>query len=206
MHRFIALLSIVLLAGCAAQASTYHSHRYYDRQNVEEGDRCGVERWSIKTLADPQAHTLSTTPHDTTVATLVRMATPADKMDLPSRVAPEETTLWRVHAKLIGYKRETDGDYHLILEDPQTGDQMIAEIPWAQCSPPALGNIFTTERTEVEQIGHRAASPERFTYLDRYGAPPIVTIEGFGFVDNEHGQHGAAPNGLELHPVTRISE
>jgi hypothetical protein len=31
-----------------------------------------------------------------------------------------------------------------------------------------------------------------------------ATIDGVGFFDAIHGQRGIAPNGIELHPVTRF--
>jgi hypothetical protein len=32
-----------------------------------------------------------------------------------------------------------------------------------------------------------------------------VTVRGIGYFDPPHGQAGAAPNGIELHPVVAIS-
>jgi len=39
------------------------------------------------------------------------------------------------------------------------------------------------------------------------GEPPgrrTARITGVAFYDTEHGQYGAAPQGIELHPVLRI--
>ena len=39
-----------------------------------------------------------------------------------------ETTVWRLSANVIAFKMESDGDYHLVLQDG-TGSTMIAEVP-----------------------------------------------------------------------------
>jgi len=36
-------------------------------------------------------------------------------------------------------------------------------------------------------------------------ARPLVRITGVGFFDYIHGQHGVAPNGIELHPVLGVA-
>jgi hypothetical protein len=44
-----------------------------------------------------------------------------------------ETTVFQVYATLTVYKRETDEDYHLVLQDPDDGSTMIVEIRRPAC-------------------------------------------------------------------------
>ena len=75
---------------------------------------------------------------------------------------------------------------------------MIVEIPDpGRPHPPAHGE------TRSPRCGRCLPSsfirPTDFTYRVHH-----VRIAGVGFFDFLHGQSGVAPNGLELHPVTKI--
>jgi len=64
-----------------------------------------------------------------------------------------------------------------------------------------LAGIASARQTFDSQFGIQAASygPAKTTgYVQ--GAQP-VTLQGLGFFDFPHGQHGVAPNGIELNPV-----
>src|SRR5437867_7173073 len=97
--------------------------------------RCGVERWAIKTGTDAGASQGDLQhPKNATIADLI--ALPAPKPLPTTRVTPTETTVFVVNATLSDYKFEGgshgDSDYHLVLEDDQ-GNTMIAEIPSPSC-------------------------------------------------------------------------
>ncbi len=85
-----------------------------------------------------------------------------------------------VHAMIDCYKREEDGDIHLVLSD--SGCTMIAEI----------------EDGSPERSKFKATS--RWKYLQKR-----ATITGVRYYDHIHGQRGVAPNGIEIHPVLKIS-
>ena len=154
---------------------------------------------------DPAAVRLPKKPIDSSIARLVRMRPPADPDARTSRLPPLETTLWRVRARLIGYRLEPDSDFHLVLADPATGDSMIAEIPASYCTTSPEAQNFTAARASVVRIGKHPAEKRYFWWLDYRGAtPPTVTITGYGFWDSEHGQRGASTNGAELHPVLSV--
>ncbi len=154
---------------------------------------CGVERWSVKTATDPGAAQINPAPVDTTVADMGRLPVPANPT---TRVAPLETTTYRVHAMLTLYKTEADSDYHLVLTDH--GKTMIAEIPAPACEGP--GPLRT------QMAAARATFDARFRAGGgTHRVNVAVTVTGVGYHDFVHGQAGVAPNGVELHPVTSIT-
>jgi hypothetical protein len=175
-------------------------------ETIHYGSACGVQRWAVKTLGDAEAAQLRPVAIPTSIATLSRLRPPADPSDLARRTAPVETTLWHVRVRLQGYSLEQDSDIHLLLRDPLGGQAMIGEIPAGFCSPEKYAAQYDAARREVERIGRHAAILERVWWLDYHGRQmPLVDVWGVGFWDSEHGQHGAAVNGVELHPVLRIA-
>lgn len=158
---------------------------------------CGVERWAVKTGTDAGASQVDLSKvTDTTVAALGAIPAPSQLPDA-SRVAPVETTVYRVQATLTGFKQESDSDYHLILSDGQ-GHTMIAEIPDPACvgqNSPFLPDIAAA----------RAAFDAKYTASSSFQNISVpVTVTGAGFFDFPHGQDGVAPNAIELHPVLDI--
>ena len=152
----------------------------------------GVERWRVKILADEDRGRVSWTPETTSVAALRQV--PRSRRSLPpaSRIAPYELTLYRVHAIVRQILPESDGDWHIILADPdRPREALVAEIPDSAC---ALGT------------GHEAqyaAARRALRATPRYG---LIELDGVGFFDFLHGQRGMAPNGFELHPVIGIRQ
>ena len=161
---------------------------------------CGVERWSVKTGTDPDAGLVDLTR--STAATISYLASLPAPASLPDngRVQPTETTQFLLDVLLTAYKREDDCDYHLIIDDT-AGSMMIVEIPDPVCVDST--SLFATA------IAHaRAQFDARLvaTTSWKMPSPPIpILVQGVGFFDFLHGQTGAAPNGIELHPVTDIT-
>lgn len=148
---------------------------------------CGVERWPVKTMNDPDTGLVQLTPVLATVDSLGQLPTPAAR-PADARVAPTETQEFEVRATLEDAFGEADGDVHMILQD-STGATMNAEIPDPTC---ASGS---NHRSQFERAR-----------VDLRGIPVGTTVEvfGIGFFDYLHGQRGHAPNGIELHPVLRV--
>lgn len=159
---------------------------------------CGKERWAVKTGTDPDASRIDLR-HGvaTTVAKLDALPAPVH-LPRDRRIPPVETTVYRVHATLIAYKHERDGDYHLVLRG-RSGQTMITEIPAPSCvgsgSPLARG--IARARHEFNARFH-AEDHSRYTRVP-------VTVTGVGFFDFPHGQMGVAPNAIELHPVLNVT-
>jgi hypothetical protein len=166
---------------------------------------CGVERWSVKTGSDPDAALVnlnSATP--TSIAALRTFAYPNPSPPANGRVAPAETTQWIIHGTLLKYKQEDDSDYHLVVQDG-SGVTMVTEIVYPGESPacvssssPFLPGIATT-RCEMDG----SPLPQATGSFQNTSVP--VRIIGAGMFDFPHGQTGAAPNQIEIHPILDIA-
>lgn len=155
---------------------------------------CGVERWPVKTLTDVSPPSTANSPSDVTVAELLTIPRPSVQLPQDERLAPTETTLFRLRARLTLVKQEKDGDFHLVirdLDDPEV--TMIAEVPSQGC---AKGASVAARFAALQQRLRR--------YVNKT-TNVLVEIEGVGFFDFLHNQTGVAPNGLELHPVIALT-
>jgi hypothetical protein len=161
---------------------------------------CGVERWSVKTLADPAGRRLELNPKATTIRALRAKQAPA--YSSLRRLRGVERTTFRVQAALVEMKLEDDSDIHLVIADPRdSGETLIAEFPSASCTGGATRKARTKMRRARSALVAACGSPSRsFTKL--HGT---ATISGVGFFDQIHGQTGVAPNGIELHPVVSFT-
>ena len=168
---------------------------------LEAQQHCGKERWSVKTGTDSDAGSVNlSSPQSTTITQLIAL-TPPNPIPPANRFAPTEETVFVVNATLTDYKLEGgakgDSDYHLVLRDPQ-GHTMIAEIPFPGCV--GAGSPFAAQiaTARAEFDGHFTATTSFQT------ADVPVQVTGVGFFDFPHGQHGAAPNEMEIHPILKI--
>ena len=165
------------------------------------GQRCGVERWSVKTGTDSGSGQVNlANPEPANIADLIALAAPSP-LPKNTRFLPTEDTVFVVNATLTDYKIESgatgDSDYHLVLMDDQ-GNTMVAEIPSPSCvdpSSPFVGQI-TNARAEFDK---------QFSVSSSFQTANVpVQVTGVGFFDFFHNQHGAAPNVIELHPVLKV--
>ena len=163
--------------------------------------RCGKERWSVKTGTDSGAAQVGVAnPQPANISDLIALQ-PPDPLPADTRFDPTENTVFVVNATLTDYRLESgrtgDSDYHLVLMDDQ-GNTMIAEIPSPSCvgqTSPFLAQI-TNARAQFD--AQLTAGPSFQT------ANLPVQVTGVGFFDFFHNQHGVAPNVIEIHPVLDI--
>lgn len=185
---FVAL-ALLLMASVELPDDDHHAHA------AAPEPVCGSYRVPIKTLRDPGEGSVARRARASTVAALGRLAAPPNA--LPSR-ARAERQVWRLQAvRPVAMKLQHDGDIHLVVAD-RRGRTMITEFPAARCTAGAA----SFDRT--------AMSRARQALIDAFGPPPsnrfaklsgTVSLQGIGFFDRLHNQLGAAPNGVELHPV-----
>jgi hypothetical protein len=160
--------------------------------------QCGVERWSVKTGTDSGASAINLSTYvSTTIYNLLQSAHPAT-LPANSRIAPRETTQYRLSGTLTKYAREGDSDYHLVIQDG-SGRTMIVEIPAPNCV--GAGSPFGPGVANA-----RRQFDARFTATTTFKTTSTaVTVRGVGFWDFLHGQTGVAPNGIEIHSVLDIT-
>jgi hypothetical protein len=178
MHRRLPLLALVLL--CALPL----------RSALSQTTRCGVERWPVKILADPDAQQVNRDPLPATVTQLRGLQRQPGALPLRGRLSGPERQVFRVRATVTRIITEDDGDWHLVLADPDNPSAtMVAEIPDSACAygtPDA--SRFAAARRDMHAAGRNA----------------LVEFDGVGFYDFLHGQRGMAPNGVEIHPVLHV--
>jgi cell division septation protein DedD len=170
------------------------------------GTSCGVQRWHIKTLGDAYVNTINWTPQLMTVDQLRAAPVPAnyDEYNDTTRYAPWETESVTVRATLVGWKVETDHDYHIVIADLNNGaDTMIVEPPDPTCSSACDGGFasyFSAVRTKL--VNCFGSPPSSFT---NFAPGIIVDLTGVPEFDALHGQTGVAPNGIEIHPLMNVN-
>jgi hypothetical protein len=160
---------------------------------------CGIERWPVKTLADPAARLVNFHPRPTTVSALRRLRSTSTY----ARARGVERRTYRIRARLVEARHEADEDYHLVVGDLRRPAQaMIVEFPASACTKGAKSGP------------RRKMAMARAAFVRACGVPPstsfdslrgTATITGVGFFDFYHGQTGVAPNAIELHPVLSFS-
>jgi hypothetical protein len=172
------------------------------------------ERWAVKTAADPGAQDLTNqTPTSTTIAKLCALEVPP-VLPPDARSDGAEKTVWTLTATLQAFRRETDGDFHLVIADDQ-GNTMIAEIPNPGdiTAPSYFAQQIADARTAFDNRFHvtenineptAASAPGSGDELPFQVVAAPVTLTGIGFFDFKHHQRGLAPNAIELHPVVNI--
>jgi len=155
----------------------------------------GVERWAVKVLTDAAASQVNYTSKFTTIDSLIHIPT------TPNQNAPRmqgiEFQSYRITCNITIKKNESDNDYHLVLKDGN--ETMIGEVPDPVCavaSQSAHVNEFIAARNWVNT--HIGLDPVSNVNI------PSVDITGVAFVDFPHGQTGAAPNQMEIHPILNI--
>jgi hypothetical protein len=169
------------------------------------GTSCGVQRWHIKTLGDAYVNTINWTPKLVNVSNLTSAPVPAnyDEYNDTTRYAPYETQTYRVRAVLVGWKTESDHDYHMVIADVNNPSvTMIIEPPDPTCSS-ACGGGFANYFSSVRQklVNCFGSPPTSFT---NFKSGIVVDVTGVAFFDALHGQTGVAPNGIEIHPLLSL--
>src|SRR3954454_16680634 len=162
---------------------------------------CGKERWNVKTLQDDGAARVDYTPRPSTVTALRALEAPDIATHTPRQAG--EFTTYRIRARLRSFKLEDDSDIHLVIGAPNDPSKtMIVEFPNSGClkktGPKNRRRIAAARGALVRACGQPTAG--HFTLLTG-----TATITGVAFFDVIHGQRGVAPNGIELHPVTKFT-
>ena len=153
-------------------------------------------RWNVKTLAD-----LPKLPANAVASSIAEQHKfHSPRIDETTDRQPSECTIYTIKARIVESLLESDGDYHLVLED--NGLQMVAEIPQPIDPVPMEYRkaFYDARRTIDSAIGKPDVQAK---IVEK---PPLVEITGVGFFDEAHTfvPQGMAPNCREIHPVLRV--
>ncbi|HYX19777.1 MAG TPA: hypothetical protein VFA98_02920 [Thermoanaerobaculia bacterium] len=177
----VPVLLVALAAGC----------RTVDRGLARARLPCGLYRWPVKTLADPDVEDIHWEPIDTTVAHLMTLPRPDERRR--RHRSTYELYVFRVRAVVAAVHGQVDQDLHVLLRDPDDPKvRLIAEVPSPLCASGVEEASFTQARKTALSIRKR-------------GKPVLVEVTGVGFFDALH-KRGASHNGFELHPVLSLIE
>lgn len=190
----LSLLGSVLGFVSARGKLPVHRFSVPPQQLIACGMHCGTERWSVKTLSDADRNNVNFTPKEATVGWLTSQEHPSQSPP-DQRIGAIEAQTYKVRARLISYTPEEDGDLHIVIADVEDPSKtMIAEIPSPDCAGAcASGHVEEFRKARAVIMGLSDQVPRS-----------AVVVTGVGFFDFLHGQAGAAPNGIELHPVLKI--
>ncbi len=163
---------------------------------------CGVARWPVKTLSDPDAGSITTTPKTATIASLRALPKPKQRPQ-NGRANQVEKTVYQVSGKIIEWGLEADSDIHLVLASPSNSSSTIVmEIPDPGCvdgASPAMRDQMKAARDAlIAKLGQPPGSISPLT------PAASVTATGVGFFDQAHSK-GHPPNAFELHPVLSLA-
>jgi len=168
------------------------------------GQSCGKERWPVKTLHDlDAADVIKTKPILTTISQLmVKTAPPRSVLEkAETKRYPDEMKVYELHVLVVGYKKEADSDFHIVISDSRNrAVTMIVEIPSGNCTGRIYQKMFNDLQSEFAK---EFSKPGKYKKLK---TPVAVDVVGVGFFDFIHGQTGVAKNGFELHPVLSLKK
>jgi len=176
----------------------------------------GKQRWPVKTVDDDDKNKVKLADNDIKQTTVEDLWLEPRPTDMPltravrkyqsKRAEGPETTVWQVEGRITAHKWEKDGDYHIVLQDLNSGYTMVVESP--QEGEGSDGLPFVEDSSLVKDRAEQA----RLKLQEELNPKPFfqnanrkVRITGVGFFDILHGATGAAEtNSIELHPVIDV--
>jgi hypothetical protein len=185
-------LILPLLLSLTACSSTQQA-----TQPIVEQD-CGVERWHVKNILDPDSSSILQLSEFRTLGYLDSL--PRTSVGMQTARLPLEKRIVTVTCTVTQMKKEDDGDVHLLLED-SAGNMLIAEVP----NPTTCTELARSRWAKLY-------SAAQDSILSKFGKPTTsfknvgktATVSGVLFQDFPHGQKNEAPNSIEIHPVLNI--
>ena len=165
----------------------------------QQATSCGVWRWPVKTGSDADRFKVDKTAIATTIHHLRSLKAPLSFAGFQRhRFRGAERHTWHLdRVRLTAYRIEDDSDIHLVIRNA-AGKTMIAEIPNPRCV--SRKSLWRSQITAA----HRTFMARDHATTSWKHVHQRITLRGLGFFDEIHDVTGQAPNGIELHPVTRV--
>ena len=143
-------------------------------------------------MTDADASKVNLTPTAGQVADLCILPAPFD----PLGRTDGELTTYELTGTITLAKMENDSDIHMVIND-DAGHQMIIEASSPGC---AVGSMVAAQIASTRQaVENQFPTAAAGGIEDNVSVP--VTVTGVAYFDHPHGQDGAAPNNIELHPL-----
>lgn len=203
VKRFHALAGLALtaaLSSCGGGGPGSFTVPVAPSPPVTGGLACGVERWFVKTLSDPDAGRVNVAA---VMPISIRELNGFDThcSGLPERRAfAEEFRVFEVTGRIAFVAREADRDYHIALEDPNSpGFTVVTELADILCAGAVTSPHFSflSAADAMWRILVDGRSPSSLVGV-------TVRVKGVGLYDFAHGQRGRSQNCIELHPILSI--
>lgn len=167
---------------------------------INAQDCGGTERWDVKVMADNEAKQINLSPLLTTISWLRNQKVHRMKGDETRQGI--EFQAYEVKCYIKFYKKEKDGDLHIVICDTRNGKKtMIAEVPGPKCKLVRQSGFADHYQEVWDYIEKNTTSHSNEKYFMKNKK---YTINGIAFIDFNHNQTGRAPNDLELHPIYYI--
>lgn len=166
------------------------------------GDHCGIDRRDVKSLLDKEAAKIKWTPKNHTVkylSKLIQVPFPAKDKKFNKKIRyGNEFNVYEIKCRIREFRKEDDGDYHLVLVDlNDTTITIVGEIIDPNC-PDLSGSQYMGAFKNIRE------EFELFKLPKNKVMEGVYTITGVCFYDKLHGQLGISANGIELHPIMDI--
>lgn len=160
---------------------------------------CGTDRWPVKTMSDRDAQRVDIVPRRSTITALTRLRRPASRpRDRRANVTERRVFCVDALVAIADPRPQEDGDLHVVLLDPADPKiTLIAEFPDARC-PAVCASRFAPAMGAARTAFERRLNTATTDTIR-------VLVVGVAFFDRNHGQIGAAPNFIELHPVLAVA-
>lgn len=167
----------------------------------QEAEKCGINRWGVKTLTDVDASKVRMKPIKTTIDSLRSIKVVVDtKIASKTPRFGSEFQTFQIVCGIKEYINEEDGDIHLVLYDlKDTTKSFVAEIPDPNC-PAVKGSKYEAKYVKCRTEFEKYKLPKKQVMKGKY------QLTGVFFFDKLHGVSGAPPNGAELHPLLSIKK
>ena len=183
----------VIISGCFI---TYRA-LFCNEPDEKNPDCIRKSRWDIKILTDEEAKTINYNPFVTTIERLIYID-PKVKLKRTTPRFGIEFNTFSIQCRIRESKLSDDGDLHLVLMDASNPElTMVGEIPDPYCSS-------VMQSPKINEIIKARSDFKNTPLFKGQTDTSIYIITGVAFYDKDHGQLGAAPTAIEIHPVLSI--
>lgn len=171
-----------------------------DNDGNEPEVTCGVQRWSVKVMTDPDTTLINfNNIVPSTISEQKSFPAPTNINSDPPRLS-NETTVYQIDCYLIFFKSETDQDIHCGIMSLNMQDTMVAEICDYTC--PGIANTSRYQKLKTLRDWFVSTYHPSGSFQTTFVK---IRLTGVGFFDSLHGQRGMARNGREIHSILSMS-